>query len=184
MIRSVAYASSLVLALFGCGGSSVDPLGGPYGGEGHAPDPSNKAPDPGSNSGCTSSTDDAGSSPASVADSGDDETDASSYADASSGTSSDAGGSAPAATWAQIYQNYLPPAVCAGAGCHIEMSTANDAYSWLRAQGYINGKNSTLVSTDKSCLKWFGGNMPPCGGGGNNAVSDMSAWVAAGAANN
>jgi hypothetical protein len=91
-----------------------------------------------------------------------------------------ADGGAP--TWSQLYASYLWD--CAGAGCHVEMVTANGAYTWLKAQGYLAGQSSTLVDPSKSCLKWYGGNMPPCGGGGDRAVSDMNAWAAAGALNN
>jgi hypothetical protein len=54
----------------------------------------------------------------------------------------------------------------------------------LKAQGYIAGAGSTLIDPSKSCLTWYGGNMPPCGGGGDRAASDMNAWAATGALNN
>jgi hypothetical protein len=68
------------------------------------------------------------------------------------------------------------------------MSTATKAYSYLQGEGYIGGTSSKLVDQGKSCLSWYGGDMPP-GGTGNSssdaqAVTDMNAWAAAGGQNN
>jgi hypothetical protein len=62
------------------------------------------------------------------------------------------------------------------------MGTSAKAYSYL--SNYINGTSSRLVVNGQSCLTWFGGNMPPGGGSDSQAVTDLDAWVAAGAQNN
>jgi hypothetical protein len=62
------------------------------------------------------------------------------------------------------------------------MGTSAKAYSYL--SGYISGTSSILVVQGESCLTWFGGNMPPGGGKDSQAVTDLTAWVAAGAQNN
>jgi hypothetical protein len=62
------------------------------------------------------------------------------------------------------------------------MGTTAKAYSYLSS--YINGTSSKLVVQGKSCLTWFGGDMPPGGGSDAQAVTDLDAWVAAGALNN
>ena len=63
------------------------------------------------------------------------------------------------------------------------MGTATKAYSYLSS--YIDGTSSRLVVQGKSCLTWFGGDMPPGGSSSNSqGVSDLEAWVAAGAQNN
>jgi hypothetical protein len=62
------------------------------------------------------------------------------------------------------------------------MGTSAKAYSYL--SNYINGTSSPLVSQSQSCLTWFGGNMPPGGGSNAQAVTDLDAWVAAGALDN
>jgi hypothetical protein len=70
------------------------------------------------------------------------------------------------------------------ASCHGQANSASGAYSFLQGRGYINGKSTKLASSG-SCLTWFGGNMPPSGPAGDpQAVTDMTAWVAAGALNN
>jgi hypothetical protein len=95
---------------------------------------------------------------------------------------------APPPTWSAIYARYLGPGTvgaCARTrACHAsEMSDAASTYSWLAQRGYIAGAQSALVGSN-SCLRWFGGNMPPRGAGDAEAVRDLEAWVAAGAANN
>jgi hypothetical protein len=96
---------------------------------------------------------------------------------------------APAAVaWATLYARYFGPnsdGRCAGTGaCHARtMSDADSAYAWLASRGYISGTRSALVSPTNSCLRWFGGNMPPHGRPNESAVRDLTAWVAAGAAN-
>jgi hypothetical protein len=63
------------------------------------------------------------------------------------------------------------------------MATASSAYSWLAGQGYM-GSPPPLTGT-RSCLTWYGGNMPVGGARTNaQAVTDMNAWAAAGAKNN
>jgi hypothetical protein len=61
------------------------------------------------------------------------------------------------------------------------MSDAPTAYDWLARRGYIDGTRSALVSKSNSCLRWFGGNMPPRGEANADAARDLEAWVAAGA---
>jgi hypothetical protein len=62
---------------------------------------------------------------------------------------------------------------------------ASSAYTYLQGLGYINGTGSTLLVSGSSPLTWFGGNMPIGGPASNaQAVSDMNAWVAAGALDN
>ncbi|MGD0525983.1 MAG: hypothetical protein ABSE49_12610 [Polyangiaceae bacterium] len=62
------------------------------------------------------------------------------------------------------------------------MGTSAKAYSYL--SDYIDGTSSKLVVQGKSCLTWFGGDMPPGGGSDAQAVTDLDAWVAAGALQN
>jgi hypothetical protein len=61
------------------------------------------------------------------------------------------------------------------------MPDAKGAYTWLAQRGYIAGSGSALVSRTNSCLRWFGGNMPPRGQPNDDAVRDLTAWVSAGA---
>jgi len=89
-------------------------------------------------------------------------------------------------TWDAIYGRYFGPHSEGGCGrtggCHAnEMSDSTSAYSWLADRGYIAGTTSALVSRTNSCLRWFGGNMPPRGAPNEDAVRDLTAWVAAGA---
>jgi hypothetical protein len=158
LLACAATGFAMMSALaFACGSSDVAPLGGPYGGTAIVSSPSNKPSRRlGAANACSSAADSGGSAP------------------------SDAGGGP--VMWTRIYENYLLG--CADRGCHIEMSTARGAYTWLQGQGYIAGANSNLVDPVKSCLKWYGGNMPPCGGNSGQAVADMDAWAAAGALNN
>jgi hypothetical protein len=95
---------------------------------------------------------------------------------------------APAPTWNAIYARYLGPGTvgaCARAhACHASaMSDAASTYSWLAQRGYIAGSHSALVGSN-SCLRGFGGNMPPRGAFDADAMRDLEAWVAAGAADN
>ncbi len=164
-------AATMAATLAACSGD-FDPLGGPYGGSGRAPSPSDKLPPvPPIDASCGTSASPAKTT--AVAEAG---------VDAGSPEGGDAAGGGPVPTWTELYTNYLTG--CAAPGCHGEMSSAKGAYSWLQSQGYISGATSTLAIKDKSCLKWFGGDMPPCGSAGQQAVSDMNAWVAAGAPNN
>jgi hypothetical protein len=68
--------------------------------------------------------------------------------------------------------------------CHAaDAVDASSAYAWLEERGYIAGARSPLVSASNSCLRWFGGNMPPRGKANAQAAEDLTAWVAAGAPN-
>jgi hypothetical protein len=94
----------------------------------------------------------------------------------------------PSLRWAALYTRYFGPGTdgsCASRkGCHAEaMGDADAAYRWLAQRGYIAGSRSPLVSPSNSCLRWFGGNMPPRGAPNDSAVRDLEAWVAAGARN-
>jgi len=94
-----------------------------------------------------------------------------------------------APTWSMIYGRYFAvktEGACGRAhGCHSnEMADAASAYSWLEGRGYIAGPLSPIASTTNSCLRWFGGNMPPGGKPNPHAADELSAWVAAGAPNN
>ncbi len=94
----------------------------------------------------------------------------------------------PAPTWAEIYGRYFGPGTTGSCGrsraCHAEvMSDADSAYQWLAQRGYIAGARSPLVGSN-SCLRWFGGNMPPRGTPDDEAARELGAWVAAGAQNN
>ena len=95
----------------------------------------------------------------------------------------------PAPTWAAIYDRYFSVSSEASCGrsrkCHADqMGDADTAYTWLAQRGYISGRASPIASTRNSCLRWFGGNMPPGGKPNPRAVEDLSAWVASGAPNN
>jgi hypothetical protein len=88
--------------------------------------------------------------------------------------------------WAQIYTRYFGMGTDGDCGrsraCHAEtMSDAASAYTWLTQRGYIAGLQSPLVSPTNSCLRWFGGNMPPRASANEDAIRDLAAWVAAGA---
>jgi hypothetical protein len=94
-----------------------------------------------------------------------------------------------APTWSTIYAQYFAVKTEGGCGrsnaCHAaEMSDAASAYSWLEQRGYIAGPQSAIASNRNSCLRWFGGNMPPGGRPDPRAADELSAWVAAGAPNN
>lgn len=89
-------------------------------------------------------------------------------------------------SWGSIYSRYFAPATEGDCGrsraCHAETTVdAASAYTWLAQRGYIAGAQSPLVSPMNSCLRWFGGNMPPRGTANDEAVRDLAAWVAAGA---
>jgi hypothetical protein len=63
------------------------------------------------------------------------------------------------------------------------MTDADSAYRWLVQRGYLGGEQPALVGNN-SCLRWFGGNMPPRGVPNESAARDLTAWAAAGARNN
>jgi hypothetical protein len=95
--------------------------------------------------------------------------------------------SPPPPTWTAIFATYFGPGSPGGCGqasrCHAEqMRDASSAYDWLARRGYIDGTRSALVSPSNSCLRWFGGNMPPqARPADGDATRDLQAWVAAGA---
>lgn len=89
-------------------------------------------------------------------------------------------------TWGALFADYFGPGSPGSCGrasrCHAEdMRDAASAYAWLSRRGYIDGTRSALVSPTNSCLRWFGGNMPPQGQPAVDATRDLQAWVAAGA---
>jgi hypothetical protein len=90
-----------------------------------------------------------------------------------------------APTWTTLYAEYFAAGRqggCAAGTCHAaQMGDAAAAYAWLRQRGYIAGTQSPLVSPTNSCLRWFGGNMPPRGEPNPRAAREISAWVSAGA---
>jgi len=106
-------------------------------------------------------------------------------------------GAAPAITpaversqvrWTDLYRAYLGPGTTGGCArarpCHGDtMADAASAYAWLAQRGYIAGPQSPLVMKN-SCLRWFGGNMPPRGEPNDAAARELEAWVAAGAPEN
>lgn len=182
-MRTLALFAFVLVA---CGPVDAPPLGGPYGGTTDQTDPSNGdngdntndpdagvTNDQGDDSGTTQTQNDSGTQQQQK-DSGTTQTQ-------DSGTQQQ--NSAP--TWSTIFSDYLASSKegrCQS--CHSQGSSATKLYSWLQGKGYINGTSSTLVNKSKSCLSWYGGNMPPSGPSDANAVSDMNAWAAAGAANN
>lgn len=92
----------------------------------------------------------------------------------------------PPPTWSAMFAAYFgpgSPGSCGRSGrCHAdEMRDARSAYDWLTRRGYIDGTRSALVSPGNSCLRWFGGNMPPKATPADDATRDLQAWVAAGA---
>jgi hypothetical protein len=104
-------------------------------------------------------------------------------AGASSSSSSSGGGAA--VTWTTIYGAYLgrgTPGNCSN--CHNGTSSPTAMYSWLQGQGQLGGSSPVLTNASKSCLSWYGGNMPPLGPQNAQAVAQMNAWAAAGALDN
>jgi hypothetical protein len=92
----------------------------------------------------------------------------------------------PPPTWTAVFATYFGPGSPGSCGqasrCHAEeMRDASSAYDWLARRGYIDGTRSALVSPTNSCLRWFGGNMPPQAKPVEDATRDLQAWVAAGA---
>jgi hypothetical protein len=92
----------------------------------------------------------------------------------------------PAPTWSELFSAYMAPGTEGGCGraakCHArQMGDATSAYAWLKQRGYIAGPESALASNANSCLRWFGGNMPPGGQPNPKAAADVAAWVAVGA---
>jgi hypothetical protein len=99
---------------------------------------------------------------------------------------SDVPSAASPPTWSALYAAYFAVGGESGCGragrCHAtEMGDAASAYAWLSQRGYIAGTQSALASRSNSCLRWFGGNMPPGGASNPQAAEAVIAWVAAGA---
>ncbi len=68
--------------------------------------------------------------------------------------------------------------------CH-PGGSPSQLYGYLQGRGYVGGANPSLTSPSKSCLSWYGGNMPQGGPTSNaQATTDMNAWAAAGGQNN
>jgi hypothetical protein len=161
----VAAAVAAIGSAVGCGSDGY-PLGGPWGGESSSVAPPSSVPmmfpppPP-----CSV---DAGGAQAGSAEAG----------GLGTGTSRDG---SPIPTWRQLYQSYL--STCAAKGCHQEMSTPRGAYAWLQAKGQISGTSSKLVDPAASCLKWYGGDMPPCGSPDARGAAELKAWADAGAPN-
>jgi hypothetical protein len=87
-------------------------------------------------------------------------------------------------TWTEVYTKYLASGTIGNCNnCHA-MGNPKAAYSYLQSMGYVGGANPSLTSTSRSCLSWYGGNMPLFGPQSAQAVSDMNAWAAAGGMNN
>jgi hypothetical protein len=93
---------------------------------------------------------------------------------------------AAAPTWSELFSAYMAPGTEGGCGrsgrCHArQMGDPASAYDWLKQRGYIAGTSSAIASDANSCLRWFGGNMPPGGRANPKAAADVAAWVAIGA---
>lgn len=169
-----------ILSFAACGAVDDQPLGGPNGGTTDPTDPN------GGQNGDTNTdnTDDAGTTTTTTDDSGTTSQKDSGTTTKDASVTVDSGGST-SVTWTSIFNNYMASSKegrCAS--CHSQGSTATKLYSWLSGKGYISGTKSTLVSSSKSCLSWYSGNMPPSGPSDAKAVSDMNAWAASGAPNN
>ena len=197
----VSYGFAIAL-LAGCGAADEHPLGGPYGGSGGAAntskgDGTGASGTPGDTSGDASSddggatvTDDSGVvTPPPGVDSGTQPPPPGHDSGTSPPPPGQDSGTPPqsnAPTWTDVFNNYLANNTqgrCAS--CHGQMSSKSNAYTWLKGKGYINGTGSAMVVAGRSDLSWFSGNMPPNGPTSwSQAVTDMKAWVAAGAANN
>jgi hypothetical protein len=202
-MRPLLTTSILVViaaAVASCGGAG-DPLGGPYGGTGAVPAPTDNDQQP-------SGGEDAGQVPSSNPGNGNSDpgtgapTDGGHDSGTSGGNDSgghtpppDAGGPPPpvdsgsqttAPTWSTVFAAYLESGTIGNCGhCHSEMDTATKAYSWLQGKHQLPGPNPGLTSTSNSYLTWYGGNMPPGGSSSEPAaVAQMNAWAAAGALNN
>jgi hypothetical protein len=93
-----------------------------------------------------------------------------------------------AATWTEVWTNYLSPSASTGCtgSCHYHSSegagTAAGTCTWLTKKGQITGSpNPPLTNTSSSDLTWFGGFMPKDGPSSDPAaVTAFNAWSAAG----
>jgi hypothetical protein len=170
-MRFVPWAALalVVPSVMACDSADV-PLGGPYGGTATAPPPGPENLQGGGEAGTSSSLDGAVDGLAV-------EGAASDGVAVTPTDGGDGGVGAAAPTWNTIFSSYFT--MCKT--CHVEMTTASSAYSWLVSQGFIDGAFSPLVSPAQSCLTWYGGDMPPGGTSNPAAVAAMNAWAAAGA---
>jgi hypothetical protein len=90
-----------------------------------------------------------------------------------------------APTFTQLYQQDFAPGAkidCAtGSGCHTEFQTKDGAWNYLVTWGQVGSSPVGLVTTNTSCLSWYGGAMPksgtPCYA---DVMADIAAWAAAG----
>jgi hypothetical protein len=169
-------------AFVGCGSVDTPPLGGAYGGTTNATDP---------NGGSNGDDGDAGTgtNDGSVVqqgqDSGSQQKDSGTVTKDSGGPPPVDSGGSTAPTWSELFTSYLASGTEGRCdSCHSEGSSASSLYTWLKGKGYINGTSSKLTSSSQSILSWYGGSMPPSGPSDATAVSQMDAWVAAGAADN
>jgi hypothetical protein len=90
------------------------------------------------------------------------------------------------ATWTHIFFAYLAEGTIGNCTpCHREMSDPPSSFRWLEEQGYVGEADPTLTTEQRSCLTWYGGNMPPGTPElSEEAVAEMNDWVKAGARNN
>jgi hypothetical protein len=187
-MRSVVFAAVVAVASIACGSVDDAPLGGPYGGSTDPTDPNGS--DPSTNNDDNNSTNDDAGSTQQQDDAGttQQQQDSGTQQQKDSGTQQQDAGQQQqtGVTWTTVFNTYLAGSTkgkCSS--CHSQGSSKANLYSWLKSKGYINGTSSSLVSTKQSCLSWYGGNMPTNGPSSwAQAVTDMNAWVAAGAQNN
>lgn len=197
LLSGVAIAMLVAGGIAGCSGADEHPLGGPYGGSGGTPNPShgdgtgNPDPGTGDDAGDPGTGDDSGSTnpPPPGVDSGTHPPPGHDSGTNPPPPGQDSGTSPPpnsAPTWSQIWSMYFANGTVGRCpSCHSQTSSASKMYTWMQGKGYISGTSSAIVSTSRSDISWFGGGMPPSGPTSNaSAVSDMKAWVAAGAQNN
>lgn len=173
---AAVFAATLVCSACGDVG---DPLGGPYGGTTSNPGPSgNTSGSSRSDTPSVTTSDDGGTT----------SKDAGSVSAKDSGaSSSDSGTTTTTPTWTDLYDGYLASGTegrCGDSGCHSQMRSPSNAYTWLQSKNQINGKSSAIGDPSSSVLSWMGGSMPPHGPSSDAAsTSAFEAWTAAGAPN-
>lgn len=167
---AIVLVVTATACLAGCGSTDQSPLGGPYGGTATLPPPELGSGSRGGNAAPASEPAEGGA-PAEAG-----------TGSSSSGSSSGAPPAAP--TWTAVYDAYLANGTTGHCvSCHNQMSSPSASYSFLASQGFISGSTTRLAGSG-SCFLWFGGNMPPGGTSDAQAVTDLTAWAAAGAQNN
>jgi hypothetical protein len=84
-----------------------------------------------------------------------------------------------------LYTKYLGAGTIGNCSfCH-PGGSPSALFSYLQGRGYVGGANPSIANASRSCLTWFGGNMPPGGPSSNaQAAADFKAWAAAGGQNN